>query len=105
LFNHTTAILPKYAELFHLRTGLERQRFASNTQLNPLSEAQALISRPAVLRLSLYTSYHIVFPFNKLTRPWLLLNLGIGASGLEKHKDVVGPDQAFCSVSGENSGF
>ncbi|PVH99617.1 hypothetical protein DM02DRAFT_614947 [Periconia macrospinosa] len=105
-FDRTTAVSPKYAELFHLRTGLERRRFASNTQLNPLAEAQASISRPAVLHLSLYTSHHIVFPFNKSTRARLLLSLGIGAGGLKKHEDAVGLDQVFRSASGENnSGF
>ena len=59
-----------------------------------------------MLHLGLYTSHHIVFPFNESTRARLLLSLGISAGGLEKHEDAVGLDQVFRSVSGENnSGF
>ncbi|KAF2274454.1 uncharacterized protein EI97DRAFT_99885 [Westerdykella ornata] len=40
--------------------------FCHNVRLNPHAEAQASISRPTALYLSLYPSHHIVFPFNEL---------------------------------------
>jgi hypothetical protein len=82
---------------------LQRQRFASNARLNPLAEAQASISRPAVLHLSLYTSHHIVFPFNESTRARQLLSLGIGAGGLEKHEDAVGLIRSFLRSAEETT--
>jgi hypothetical protein len=89
----TIAVLMQ--EPFHLRMRLQRRRFASSARSNPLAEAS--ISRPAALYLSLYPSHHIGFPFNEPIRARLLLGLGIGAGGL---------DEIFRSVSGENnSGF
>jgi hypothetical protein len=77
-----------------------------SARLSLLAKAQASIPRPAALHLNLYPSYHILFPFNEPPRARLLLSLRIGASRLEKHKDAMGLDQVFRSVSGEkNSGF
>ena len=59
----TIAVLMQ--EPFHLRMRLQRRRFASSARLNLLAEAQASISRPATLYLSLYPSHHIVSPFNE----------------------------------------
>ncbi|KAF1963888.1 hypothetical protein BU23DRAFT_562405, partial [Bimuria novae-zelandiae CBS 107.79] len=88
-FDRTTAVSPKHAEPLH-------RRFASNARLNPHAEAQALISRPAALYLSLYPSHHIVFPFNEprlaLAAAW---SRNRRAEGLEKHGDVVGLVRSF----------
>ena len=47
----------------HLR--LQRRRFASSAQSNPLAKAQASISRLVALYFILHPSHHIVFPFNE----------------------------------------
>lgn len=97
-FDRTTAVLPKHAGPFYLRVRLERRRCAGDAQPTCQS-ATRILPHPVPL-----LSHRI--PFNESTRARLLLSLGIGAGGLEKHEDAVGLDQVFRSVSGENnSGF
>ncbi|OAF98753.1 uncharacterized protein CC84DRAFT_1210623 [Paraphaeosphaeria sporulosa] len=98
-FGRTTAVSPKYMRL-------QRRRFASSARLNPRAEVQASISRAAALYLSLYPSYHIVFPFNEPARARLRLGLGTGAGGLEKIEDVVGLIRSFVrSAERTTAGF
>ena len=69
---------------------LQRQRLASNARWNPLSEAQASISWTAA-PYPIYTlPVALYFPPKSQGKSSLLLGLGIGAGGLEKHEDVAG---------------
>ena len=90
LFDRTTAVSPEHARPFHLHVRLQRQRLASNARWNPLSEAQASISCTAA-PYPIYTlPVALCFPPKSQGKSSLLLGLGIGAGGLEKHEDVAG---------------
>lgn len=57
------------------------------------------MSKAAYL-LILYISYLTIFPSNELRLDlWLLLGIGIGYKGLEKHKDVVGLSGSFVRLA------
>ena len=90
LFDRTTAVSPRHAEPLRLHVRLQRQRLASNARWNPLSEAQTSISWTAA-PYPIYTlPVALYFPPKSQGKSSLLLGLGIGAGGLEKHENVAG---------------
>jgi hypothetical protein len=104
LIDHTTAVSPKHAGPFRLRLRSQRRRFASNARLNPPAEAQASNSRAAALYLSLYPSYHIVFPSNE---PRLELAAAWSWNWRRSTREVWergGLDQVVPTVSGGDGG-
>ena len=103
-FDRTTAVSPRHAEPLHLHVRLQRQRLASNARWNPLSEAQASISWTAA-PYPIYTlPVALCFPPKSQGKSSLLLGLGTGAGGLEKHEDVVGSVRSpHRSVRGESN--
>ena len=70
----------------------------NDARLNPLAEAQALISRAAALHPNLYPFPSHRIPLHEPTRVRRLLGLRIDAGGPERHEDAVGLDKAFRSV-------
>ena len=88
-FDRTTTVSPRHAAPLRLHVRLQRQRLASNARWNPLSEAQASISRTAA-PYPIYTlPVALYVPPKSQGKSSLLLGLGIGAR-LEKHEDVAG---------------
>jgi hypothetical protein len=103
LFDRTTAVPPKHVEPFRLRICLKRWRSASDTQPPCRVEGFDFYGRRTLSYLISFLSPRIPFQQPETSsRPQL--GLGIGAGGLEKHEDMVGLDQAFRSVNGENNG-
>ena len=89
-FDRTTTVSPRHAEPLRLHVRLQRQRLASNARWNPLSEAQASISCTAAPYPTYTLPVALCFPPKSQGKSSLLLGLGIGAGGLEKHEDVAG---------------
>ena len=79
-----------YHQTLHPHVRLQRQRLASNARRNALFEAQASISRTAVPYLIHTLPVALYFAPKSQGKSSLLLGLGIGAGGLEKHEDVAG---------------
>ncbi|KAF1980119.1 hypothetical protein BU23DRAFT_548314 [Bimuria novae-zelandiae CBS 107.79] len=93
LFDHTTAISPKHVEpsifVCAYNDGVPP------ATLNPLAEAQALISSRCTLSYLVPLLCHHIPPQRAETRSRLLLSLRIGSGGLENYVAVVGLVASF----------
>ena len=105
LFDRTIAVSTKHAEPLHPHVRLQRQRLASNARWNPLSEAQASISRTAAPYSIYILPVALYFPPKSQGKSSLLLGLGIGAGGPREARERGGLDRVVLLARiGNNNG-